>query len=227
MKLAIRMVSAGFLTFILSNLCLGQMGMGMAHPPDIAGVFNPEVGSGSAYEMVKKDGQKTPFEISIVGKEGNGYWIEYGMQSPHGTVYMKTLATRESDNVIVQRTIVQMAGRPPMDMSSMMKMHGMQSAESKADMRANAEDLGTQTVTTPAGTFSCQHWKSKKDGSEYWLSDKVSPWKLVKMTGKDQTMTLTKIITDAKTHITGTPVSMEDMMKQHMGNMGGMGEHQQ
>lgn len=41
----------------------------------------------------------------------------------------------------------------------------------------------------------------------------MSPWKLVKMTGKDQSMTLTKVITDAKTHITGTPVSMEDMMK--------------
>jgi len=48
----------------------------------------------------------------------------------------------------------------------------------------------------------------------------VSPWKLVKMTTKDQTMTLTKVITDAKSHITGTPVSMEEMMKQRMGNMG-------
>jgi hypothetical protein len=99
----------------------------------------------------------------------------------------------------------------------MMKMHPMQSQESKADMRTNAENLGTETVTTPAGTFSCQHWRSKKDGSEFWISDKVSPWKLVKMTGKDETMTLTRVISDAKTHITGTPVSMEDMMKQHMG----------
>jgi uncharacterized protein YqjF (DUF2071 family) len=127
---------------------------------------------------------------------------------------------READNVVIQRTIFQMPGRPPMDMSSMMKMHGMQSEESKADMRANAENLGNETITTPAGTFSCQHWRSKKDGSEYWLSDKVSPWKLVKMTGKDQSMTLTKVITDAKTHITGTPVSMEEMMKQRMGNTG-------
>jgi hypothetical protein len=38
------------------------------------------------------------------------------------------------------------------------------------------------------------------------------------MTGKDSTVTLVKVITDAKTHITGTPVSMEDMMKQHMSN---------
>lgn len=221
MKLATRLGVSILVAFATSQFSAAQMGMGMSRPPSIAGVFNPEVGSGAAYEMDRKDGgRKTTFEMSVVGKEGSGYWIETAMQAPQGTVYAKTLSTREGDNVMVQRTIVQMPGRPPMDMTSMMKMHPMQSEESKADMRANAENLGNDTVTTPAGTFACQHWRSKKDGSEYWLSDKVSPWKLVKMTNKDQTMVLTKVITDAKTHITGTPVSMEDMMK-------GMGQRPQ
>jgi hypothetical protein len=220
MKLAIRLVLIGSLALSLSYSATAQMGMGMSRPPSIAGVFNPEVGSGAAYEVLHKaENQKTNFEMAVVGKEGAGYWIEYTMQSPHGTVYAKSLNAREGDNVTVQRTIVQMPGRPPMEMTSMMKMHGMQSEESKADMRANAENLGTETITTPAGTFSCQHWRSKKDGSEYWLSDKVSPWKLVRTSSKDETITLTKVISDAKTHITGTPVSMEDMMK-GMGNMG-------
>ena len=211
MRLAIRIAVAGLAALGLAYSAAAQMGMGMGRAPSIAGVFNPEVGSGAAYEMDRKDGgQKTSFEMAVVGKEGSGYWIE-------------TASAREGDNVMVQRTIVQMPGRPPMDMSSMMKMHPMQSEESKADMRANAENLGNETITTPAGSFACQHWRSKKDGSEYWLSDKVSPWKLVKMTNKDQTMTLTKVITDAKTHISGTPVSMEDMMK----GMGNMGEHPQ
>jgi hypothetical protein len=220
MKLAIRVAVIALAAFGISQVAAAQMAMGMGRAPSIAGVFNPEVGSGAAYEMLQKgEGQKTNFEIAVVGKEGPGYWLEYTMQSPHGTIYAKSLSAREADNVVVQRMIIQMPGRPPMDMSSMMKMHGMQSEESKADISANAENLGTETITTPAGTFSCQHWRSKKDGSEYWLSDKVSPWKLVKMTGKDQTMTLTKVITDAKSHITGTPVSMEDMMK-GMGNTG-------
>lgn len=218
MKLALRFAVVSLLALGLSQLSAAQMGMGMAHAPDVAGVFTPTIGSGAAYEIVNKDdGQKKTFDISVVGKEGDGYWIEYGMQTPHGLVYMKTLASKQSDNVVVQRTIVQMAGRPPMDLSSMMKMHGMQSEDSKADVRANAENLGTESVTTPAGTFSCQHWRSKKDGSEYWLSDKVTPWNLVKTSSKDQTITVTRLITDAKTHITGTPVSMEDMMRQHMG----------
>lgn len=221
MKLELRFALIASLALGLTYSAVAQMGMGMSRPPSIAGVFNPEVGSGAAYEMDRKDGgRKTSLEMSVVGKEGQGYWIETTMQSPQGTIYAKTLSARETDNVIIQRMIVQMPGRPPMDMTSMMKMHPMQSEESKADMRANAENLGNETITTPAGTFSCQHWRSKKDCSEYWLSDKVSPWKLVKMTGKDQTMTLTKVITDAKTHITGTPVSMEDMMK-------GMGMGQQ
>ncbi len=222
MKMAIRSMLLAVAVVGISQISAAQMGM--ARTPSVAGVFSPQVGAGAAYEREGKGEQKISFEMAVVGKEGEGYWIEYTMPSPHGTLYMKTLLSRQSDDVTVQRSIVQMPGRPPMDMSSMMKMHGMQSEQSKADMRANAEDLGTQTITTPAGTFSCQHWRSKKDGSEYWLSDKVSPWKLVKMTGKDETMTLTKVITDAKTHITGTPVSMEDMMKQHMGHMG---DHQQ
>ncbi|HEV2172479.1 MAG TPA: hypothetical protein VGR71_02880 [Nitrospira sp.] len=218
MKVAIRLSLLVLIAF--AQFSAAQMGMGMGRAPSMAGVFSPEVGSGGAYEVLRKDeNQKTNFEVAVIGKEGPGYWIEYTMQSPHGTVYAKSLNAREGDNVMVQKMIVQMPGRPPMDMGSMMKAHAMQSEESKADMRANAENLGTETITTPAGTFSCQHWRSKKDGSEYWLSDKVSPWKLVKMTNKDQTMTLTKVITDAKTHITGTPVSMEDMMK-GMGNMG-------
>lgn len=223
MKPAIRLTVLLVVALATAQLSTAQMGMGMGmgRAPSIAGVFSPEVGSGAAYEVLRKaETQKTNFEVAVVGKEGPGYWIEYTMQSPQGTIYAKSLNAREGDNVIVQRMIVQMPGRPPMDIGSMMKAHAMQSEESKADMRANAENLGTETITTPAGTFSCQHWRSKKDGSEYWLSDKVSPWKLVKTTSKDQTMTLTKVIADAKTHITGTPVSMEDMMKQHMGNMG-------
>jgi hypothetical protein len=227
MKVAVRSLIMLFIAFTFAQLAAAQMRMGGL--PSLAGVFSPTVGSGASYETVRKDGgEKTQFDIYVIGKEAGGYWIEYAIQNPRmgGSMYMKSLLARESDDVMLQRTIVQMPGRAPTDMTSMMKMHPMQSQQSKADMRAESENLGTESITTPAGTFACQHWRSKKDGSEYWISDKVSPWQLVKMTSKDQTVTLTRVITDAKTHITGTPVSMEEMMKQHMGNMGGADEHQ-
>jgi len=219
MKLCSRLLLIAFATTALTQLSSAQRGM-MMQPPDIAGVFNPVVGSGASYEMVKTNGEKIPFDMAVVDKDASGgYWIEYSMQNPklNGPVYMKNLTVRQSDDIIIQRSIMQMPGRPPMDMSSMMSMKAMQSPKEKADFRANAQNMGTESVTTPAGTFSCEHWRNAKDGTDVWLSDKIVPWRLVKMSGTTDTLTLVKIISDAKTHITGTPVSMEEMMQQHMG----------
>ena len=219
MKLSSRLLLIAFATTALTQLSSAQRGM-MMQPPDIAGVFNPVVGSGASYEMVKTDGEKIPFDMAVVDKDASGgYWIEYSMQNPklNGPVYMKNLMVHQSDDIIIQRSIMQMPGRPPMDMSSMMSMKAMQSPKEKADFRANAQNMGTESVTTPAGTFSCEHWRNAKDGTDVWLSDKIVPWRLVKMSGANNTLTLVKIISDAKTHITGTPVSMEEMMQQHMG----------
>ena len=216
MKTAIRLLLGVAIGVVLSCACQAQMGMNM-RPPDIAGVFNPSVGSGSSYELIKKDkGEKTVFDMSVVDKDpSGGYWVEYSVQEPkmHGPMYMKELMTRKADDVLVEHMIVQLPGQPPMDMSTMMSMSGLQSKESKADFRNEAENLGTESITTPAGTFSCQHWRSKKDATEVWLSDKVSPWKLVKMNDSSNTMTLVRVISDAKTHITGTPISMQEMMQ--------------
>ncbi len=214
MKLATRLPLLVFIAIGFARLGAAQMGM--TRPPDIAGVFNPTLGSGASYEMTKTNGEKMTFDMSVVDKDASGsYWIEYGMHTPQRNepIYSKVLLARQADDVIIQRMIMQMPGRPPIETTSMMSMKGMQSQKSKADFRTNAEDLGTESVTTPAGTFSCQHWRNTKDGMDVWISDKVSPWKLVKMTGTSQTMTLVHVITDAKTHITGTPVSMEEMMK--------------
>jgi len=219
MKLSSRLLLIAFATTALTQLSSAQRGM-MMQPPDIAGVFNPVVGSGASYEMVKTNGEKIPFDMAVVDKDASGgYWIEYSMQNPklNGPVYMKNLTVRQSDDIIIQRSIMQMPGRPPMDMSSMMSMKAMQSPKEKADFRANAQNMGTESVTTPAGTFSCEHWRNSKDGTDAWLSDKIVPWRLVKMSGTNDTLTLVKIISDAKTHITGTPISMEEMMQQHMG----------
>lgn len=220
MKALSRFLLIACFVTLLGPFAFSQMRMHMG-PPSLAGVFAPTVGSGASYEMVKKDGEKTSFDIYTVDKDASGaYWIEYAMQNSrmNGTIYMKHLMARQGDDLVVERAIVQMPGRPPMDMSSMIKMHSMQSEQAKADFRANAENLGNETITTPAGSFSCQHWRNKKDGTDAWIADKVSPWKLVKMVNGDQTMTLVKLITDAKTRITGTPVSMEEMMQQRMRN---------
>jgi hypothetical protein len=191
-----------------------MFGMGVQ---EVRGVFKPVVGSGASYEAVKTDGRKTQFDIAIVEKDPSGaYWTEYAMTDPgtKGLVYAKSLIAQQGDEAVIQRMIVQMPGRPPMEMSSRMQGMGHQKMNQKIDIRGEAQNMGTESITTPAGTFSCQHWRATKDGSDFWISDKVTPWGLVKASDKDgSSMTLVRVITSAKSHITGTPVSMEEMMK--------------
>jgi hypothetical protein len=200
------------LTPPLSAQMFGGMGA-----QEVRGVFKPVVGSGATYETVKTDGRKAQFDIAIVDKEpSGGYWTEYSIEDPRtkGTVYMKSLILAQGDEAVVQRTIVQMPGRPPMEMSSLMQGMGHPKQNQKIDVRAEAQNLGTESVTTPAGTFSCQHWRTTKEGTDVWISDRVTPWGLVKMSGKDaSSIILVRVITGARSHITGVPVSMEEMMK--------------
>jgi hypothetical protein len=176
------------------------------------------VGSGAAYEMSSK-GAKTTLELTIVGKEDvggkSGVWLEMAATPPKATgqMFAKNLMVIDGKSATSARMIVQLAGQPPMDLTAMMK--NAQAPPTMTDARDQADHLGTESVTTPAGTFSCEHYKAKDGSWEAWLSPKVIPWGLVKSTnGPDTTMTLTKVITDATDHITGTPVPM---------NLGGLG----
>jgi hypothetical protein len=110
-----------------------------------------------------------------------------------------------------------------MEMDMNMNMGGHRMPQSTpSDIRDKAERVGTESITVPAGTFSCEHYRMKDGSSEAWVSDKVAPWGLVKTQGKDSSMVLTKVITDAKDHITGTPKKFDpmQMMRDRMGQQG-------
>ena len=50
-----------------------------------------------------------------------------------------------------------------------------------------------------------------------WASSKVSPLGIVESVDSNETMVLTKVISDAKTHITGTPMKFDpQMLRQQM-----------
>ena len=213
MKTKIGMLAG--MVLVLTFACAVQAQFGMMRPPELRGVFNPVVGEGASYQLV--DGKETKqFNIAVVDKESGGYWMEYSIQdAKEGTVYVKSLLVKQGDEVFQQRALIQTAGQPPIDMSMMMK--GQNKEGHKLDIRAEAQKLGTETITTPAGTFSCDHWRTTKDNTDIWISDKVKPWGLVKYSGKSGTGTVTKLLTGEKTHITGTPISMQEMMQRQMG----------
>ena len=205
-----------------------QMGMG-PRMPNMSGIWHPVVGTGAAYEMTGRDGMKTQMEITIVGKEDvngkEGYWMEMAMASPRagGDMYVKNLLAPTDNGMASMRMIMQAPGQDPMEMDTNMNMGGRRMQQSTpSDIREKAELVSTESVTVPAGTFSCQHYKMKDGSSEAWISDKVAPWGLVKSQGKDSSMVLTKVITDAKDHITGTPKKFDpmQMMRDRMGQQG-------
>jgi hypothetical protein len=207
----------------------GMFGGGAAS--QFKGIFNPVVGEGAEYTMTSANQQGGPqaLAISVVGKEvvdgKTGYWLEITSQSARsgGTVYIKMLTMIDGENTQATKMIMQSPGRPPMEMDmqtmqSMQAMGGHQAAgPQSADISKRGQDMGSETVTVPAGTFTCEHYRST-EGDDVWVSTKVSPWGLVKMNGHSgTTMVLDKVVTDAKDMITGTPVQMQ------MPNMGGMG----
>jgi hypothetical protein len=131
---------------------------------------------------------------------------------PGGQMLMKSLMTVADDGVTSTRMIMQAAGQQPMEMDTNMMPGGRTMKQSTpADVRNKSEVVGTESVTVPAGTFSCEHVREKDGSSDVWISDKVSPWSLVKYQDGKSTMVLTKIITDAKDRITGTPTKFDPM----------------
>jgi hypothetical protein len=199
--------------------------------PTLSGIWHPVVGTGAAYEMTK-DGNKNEMEIIIVGKEDvdakPAFWLEIAMtdQRTSQPVYVKSLMSVSDNNITSTRMVMQMPGQDPMemDMTGNPMGRGMKQT-TPVNIADKAEVVGTESVTVPAGTFSCTHFRMKDGSGDAWVSDKVSPWGLVKSQSKDSTMVLAKVITDAKDHITGTPKKFDPM--QMMRGLGQQGQQPQ
>jgi hypothetical protein len=201
----------------------GGPGMGGMMPPGISGMWNPVVGSGATYLQTGKDGATHTISMAVIGKEDSdgktGHWMESMTGDESKPLVSQMLMVKGADgSMSYAKIIVQQPGQPPMlipgAMMGMMAARGGGAATPtpKADVHDGSEVVGTESVTTPAGTFVCEHLRTK-DGSNVWISPKVGPWGLVKSVSADgSTMVATKVFADAKSHIVGTPVPIEQMM---------------
>jgi hypothetical protein len=209
MKKFSKLWMVSLLALLSAGAAHAQMGTHMG-PPTFHGNWNPVVGKGAVYDMQTQDGTKKTLEIAVVGKEADGYWLQMAIQGPdmNGELVMKNLAVVTQGDVAFSRTIMQIPGRPPMEMSSQMMQRGH--ANSHVDVRSDAQDLGSETITVPAGTFVCEHYKTK-EGGDVWVAKDVPPWGMVKYQGKDTTMVLTKVLNEAKDKIVGTPQPFNPM----------------
>jgi hypothetical protein len=197
-----------------------QMPMGQ-QAPRFRGVWKPVVGSGATYQVESRGEPKRNMDIAIVGAETaqgrSSHWLEMVFQDPQqGEIVMKNLVLSDGGNARVARMIMQTREMGAIEFSAeMMGMGGQRQSPQDADIRDDATLVGTETITVPAGTFECQHYRTK-DGADVWVSEKVAPWGLVKMTSKDSSMVLTRTLTNVKTRVTGTPrkFDMSEMMRE-------------
>jgi hypothetical protein len=214
-----RKVWVTFCAFVLAlglaSLARAQMGMDMFKKPAVAKAFHPVVGKGAEYETTGNGPGNTKthaMEMGVVGKESvdgkDGYWMQFVVADNKGqTMVGKSLIT--ADDFQFHKMIVQPPGQPAIEMPMTFVARNRGNIdESMTDFHS----VGTETVTVPAGTFSCEHWKNDKDGSEIWTSDTVTPYGLVKRTSKDGTTVLVKVLDDYQDRITG-PVRQFDVQQ--------------
>ncbi len=201
----------GFAAIGLALPLAAQMGMGQ-RMPTLSGIWHPVVGTGAVYEITKPDGTKSQIEITTVGKEDvdgkPAFWTEMAMTDRQSStpIYAKNLMTVSDNEVTASRMVMQMPGQDPMEMDlTANPMARGKKQTTPINLADKAEIVGTESVTVPAGTFTCTHFRAKDGSGDAWISDKVGPWGLVKSQGKGDTLVLPKVITDAKDHITGTP----------------------
>jgi len=193
---------------------------GRQGPPAFRGIWSPTVGAGAAYSIESKR-DKSEMEVAVVGTETHqgksGYWLEMTMKTREGGMVSKMLMVNQENQLQPVRMIMQMEGQEAMEFPmEMMGRMGPRQEPQSSDFRNDAVRVGTESVTVPAGTFSCEHWKSKDGTTDVWIAEKTGPWGLVKSVSKDSTMVLVRATTNATSKIKGTPkkFDMQQMMRQ-------------
>jgi len=193
----------------------GRGGMGSQSPQMPFYWFNALEGTGAQYDATMM-GKTSSFTFVVLGKETvegkDGHWIEIRMEggAMPGEMVMKQLTVVDAGQAEIKRMIMQMAGRPPMEMPMTM-MSMMKQQKPAAYTGGPGEKVGTESVTVPAGTFDCDHYQKKDmQGNvfDFWVSTKIAPYGLVKMTSPNMSMVLKKTLSNETSHITGEPQAM-------------------
>ena len=193
-----------------------SMGGGMGRlMPRMLGAFKPVVGSGAQYQMTAQN-RTMSFAYVIVGQEdvegSAGYWMEIRSENPGmpGEMVMKQLMVLGGDKPQIKRMIMQMPGRPPMEMPMGMLGMGQRGQGSGAGDTSPGEKVGSETITVPAGTFECDHYRKQEPRGtvDVWISSKVPPYGMVKMSSAEMTAVLEKVLSNETSHIQGEPQKM-------------------
>ncbi len=181
------------------------------------------VGQWVQYEMTASqipDG-RAELRFAIVGTEpaagGEHYWFELMMNSSQGTYISQFLVPGFPYELgDVQAVVMKMGDQPamkmPKEMLGMMRQMGNQNQAMEITKKCDdAEEVGWESVTVPAGTLRALHLKVKDGSGELWVTDEL-PFGMVKWVGTEgEQMALKDHGKDAESSITETPQEMPGM----------------
>jgi hypothetical protein len=198
------------------------------------------VGSWADYTMTVASMPQMKMRMALVSKTEKGTptyavetQVEGGMMpSGAGKVMMQSTLAGAGSDVKLQKVVMQMGANDPMEMPldpSMARQF------QKPDPKTLIKE---ETVKVPAGSFKTKHYRQKTpqgDVFDFWVSETVPPYGVVKMEGEQKSnpavkgklkMELVGTGKDAKPSITKTPKPFDQaaLMQQVMGGKGAPGQ---
>jgi len=178
-------------------------------------VGNAEVGDWSEYAITDPVNGDGTLRFAVVNRDESDFWYEMQVTTAQGEIIVQMLVpdfpfTPDQVMEVIFKAPGQPAMRMPSQMLGMMKdqMAGNPMFDF-AENCAAAEDLGTETVEVPAGSFETFHIRNQGDQGEAWISLDV-PFGMIKAAAEG-TITLTAYGDDAVSTITEEPQSMQGM----------------
>ena len=174
------------------------------------GTTDMTVGAYASYQL--PDGTMKQAIVGTKDVDGAEYiWFEMAIEEEKkgASMIAKFLIPSFGRFSEVKEMVVQTAGEPAMRMpNQMISMMQKNIKDPMAEMRTKCDagdasviDLGTETVTVPAGTFTTRHFRAES-GEEMWI-DMSLAFPVVKATTDKGDMVLVEHGTDASSGITG------------------------
>lgn len=182
----------------------------------------PAVGSWVEYDF-QSSGQSGRSRIAVVGTETRGgrelTWYEMSFDAGGQSGIMKMLAEggfyQAMSDKKIEEMVIKAGGQPAMKFSGAMmeRIRGQMSSDPASEFSKGCEDaerVGVESVTVPAGTFDAVHFRVVSGGSpgDAWIVEGM-PFGMIKWTGSGgESVELVDRGDDAVTQITETPLAM-------------------
>ncbi len=184
-------------------------------------VKDVQVGQWAEFQMSSGGmGGSGGMRLAIVGTQdvagSEAYWIELRMTGDQGSVITQILVGGYPyDPEQIHEMVLKMGNQPAMKvpgqmMGMMRDRMGTNPALNAAEKCAEAEIVGWESVTVPAGEYRALHIKPVDAQGDVWALDSV-PFGLIRFMSADGEIVLVGYGMDATSSITETPQAMPGM----------------